>query len=63
MEDKIAKADSIIQHLTHKLEGYRGFVIGEPNPFSPGSARAKSWDEGWFDAKQDFDTWHPDWEI
>lgn len=62
MEDKI-KADSIIQHLKHKLAGYRGFVIGEPNPFSPGDAKAISWDEGWFEAQQDFETWHPNWEI
>ena len=57
--DKLSKTDSELQHMKHMYEGYRGFVCGEPNPLDEGSARSMSWWEGWQDAQQDFDQWHP----
>ena len=42
--------DSNIQHLRHMLEGYRAHIRGvddaEGCPYSPGSARAYSWNLG-----------------
>ena len=51
--------DSELQHMKHKYEGYQGFVKGDCNPFDAGGARAISWEEGWFDARQDFEEYHP----
>ena len=39
--------------MKHEYEGYQGFVKGEANPFSPGSARAAWWDKGWLEAQRD----------
>lgn len=46
---KLNKLDSEHQHLKHEYEGYRAYTRGEePNcPYSPGSARAVSWQEGY----------------
>jgi hypothetical protein len=57
--ERYNKADNKLQHSKHKYAGYQGFVKGECNPFSLDSARAKSWEEGWYEAQQDFEYYHP----
>lgn len=58
---QLANTDSQLQHMTHMLDGYRGFVTGECNPFSSNSASGNSWQDGWDQAKNDFETYHSDW--
>jgi len=64
---EILDQDCLIQHLTHYIEGYKEFILtqrkGEQivedmgidtNRFSPGSTRRFSYNEGWFDAQNDY---------
>lgn len=44
--DPKAGMDANLQHLKHYLEGYRGFLTENENPYAPGSARAISFDRG-----------------
>lgn len=38
---------SSLQHLQHVFEGYRAIVLGlDDCPYSPGGARAESWEAG-----------------
>jgi ribosome modulation factor len=54
--------DSSLQHLKHMFEGYRAHIIWNQHdpdkvfdtcPYSPGSARERSWEEGWNMADRD----------
>lgn len=50
----VVSTDSQLQHMKHKFEGYRANIMGEYDcPFSPGSARAYSWNEGFKQATDD----------
>jgi len=50
----VVSVDSQLQHTKHKFAGYRANIVGDDDcPFSPGSARASSWNEGWKQAQAD----------
>lgn len=48
-------------HAMHMLEGYRGFVCNEPNPYDEESQPQphSSWVDGWDQAKNDLEYYHP----
>lgn len=52
---RVHSSDIQIHHLIHVFDAYRQNSIGgEPsNPYSPGSARASSWNMGWDLAERD----------
>lgn len=43
-------AEARVAHLEHVFEGYTARVSGGTNPYSPGSARAESWADGFAEA-------------
>jgi ribosome modulation factor len=55
LRDLACHPDSNYQHLLHVFEGYRARLTekGHDCPYSPGSARASSWNLGWNRAKND----------
>ena len=54
-QDPTCSVDSNLQHLIHLIAGYRAFITNdeELRPYSPGSARQVSFEEGIKMAKAD----------
>lgn len=55
-DDPKAGLDARFQHARHVYRGYRSYVVSQgkaSNPYSPGSARANSWQMGFEDAQRE----------